>query len=428
MILEQAFLAHDFYETMGLAPEATQLEIEEAYKQISVQLDLRHPDESERIRAAETMLSLTQAFETLSNPIMRSRYDLQVLGRQNLPVTEKVDVLFKEGIRAWRKQETDLALRYLKEVSSLYPHRALYRVHLAIAYAEKDWFTFTESELETALRLDPDYKFAKETIAKLLFKLPDKKKRWYHDRLIRQIGPMAAAFVLVGVLIAAGVPQGLLGNLYNQIMNMGKAQPKQSDVEKELPADMREELAQKNAMQADEKITIPFFESDYRPEGRVFDYGKLEAKEKVYYPDQKMVVVTYTDGSILTYKPAELKGWKKHRETDVPIMITNNNELIPSPTLPLKLPGNVDAKLDAPGFPAFFFPEYGVSAAEGADTPAGGAAPDAGSPASTPAQPATTAQTGSTTTQPVQPPPASAQAPAQGGQAPGSGYNPYGGQ
>ncbi|PKL76875.1 MAG: hypothetical protein CVV27_08065 [Candidatus Melainabacteria bacterium HGW-Melainabacteria-1] len=419
MILEQAFLAdHDYYEILGLTADATQLEVEAAFKQLSAGLNLRHPDESERMRSAESMLMLTQAFETLSNPILRSHYDIQVLGRQNLPVNEKVDTLFKEGIRAWRKQETELALRYLKEVAHLYPHRPLYRVHLAIAYAEKDWYTFTESELETALRLDPDFKFAKETVAKLLFKMPDKRRRWYHDRLIRRIGPMAAGFVLLGVLIAAGIPQGLFGNLLATVMDSAKSKPKAENVEQQLPEDMRKELAQK---QTSEQIEIPFFESDYRPEGQVYDYDKLEAKEKVYYPDQKMVVITYSDGSILTYRPTELKGWKKHPKTGVPIMITANHEMIPSPPLALKLPGNVDANLSEPGFPIWLFPEYGKRD----QTVEASANPDAASAA--PASSAGSAGPGDTVLPTAAPDTASAPVPTE---VPGSipAYNPYGGQ
>lgn len=358
MRVNTAFLANqDYYEIMGLEADATQVELEDAFKQRSADLNLRHPDAQERIQAAELMLSLTQAFETLCNPVLRSQYDLQTLGRNNLPIKEKVDVLFKEGIRAWRKQETDLALRYLKEVSHLYPHRALYRVHLAIAYAEKDWFTFTESELETALRLDPDYKFAKETVAKILFKMPDKhQKRWYHDRLIRQMGPLAAGFVLTGVLIAAGVPQAIFGGFMANVVGTNKLKPKQESVEQQLPADMRQELAEKQATQDTQVKKIPFFEASYVPAGNHFDYSKQEAANKTYYPEQQMVVITYKDGSVLTYRPAELQGWKKQGET--PIMITSSNELIPSPTLPLKLPDNTDAKIGSADTPAWMFPEY----------------------------------------------------------------------
>src|SRR5690606_12420804 len=121
MRLDNAFLAqHDYYEVMGLGPEATRLDIDTAFKERSAQLDLRHPEEAQRVESAEQMLVLTQAYETLSDPILRSRYDLQLLGRQEMPMKDQVDILFKEGIRAWRGKDTDLALRYLKEVASLY--------------------------------------------------------------------------------------------------------------------------------------------------------------------------------------------------------------------------------------------------------------------------------------------------------------------
>ncbi|MGV3525365.1 MAG: J domain-containing protein [Candidatus Sericytochromatia bacterium] len=416
-MLEQAFLGeHDFYEVMGLEPGATQVEVDDAFKQLSGDLNLRHPEESERIRAAESMLRLTQAYEALSDPMLRARYDLQMLGRRNQPVKDQVDILFKEGIRAWRKRETDLALRYLKEVTHLYPHRPLYRVHLAIAYAEKDWFTFTEAELETALRLDPDYAFAKETIAKLLFKLPDRRNSWYQNTLNRQVAILAAVFVGMGVLLASGLPQSLATQLMARMSGASEAIQTQDS---ELPADMLQEL-EKQQNTAEQAIAIPEFAADYRPDGKVFDYGSLEAQEKVYYPDQKVVVVTYKDGSILTYRPQELKGWKKNA-AGVPIMITANNEMIPSPaTLPLKLPGNVTAKLDDPAFPTSFFPEYGVSSAASTEAPPASSnpvAPASAAPAGNQPPPAPTA---APTQAPITPP---AQAPANQGAL----YNPYGG-
>ncbi len=434
MLLEQAYLSHDYYEVMGLTPDATQVEVEEAFKNHATGLDLRHPEPSERIQAAERMLLLTQAFETLSNPIQRSHYDIQMLGRQNLPVKEKVEILFKEGIRAWRKNETDLALRYLKEVSHLYPHRPLYRVHLAIAYAEKDWFTFTENELETALRLDPDFKFAKETVAKLLFKLPDKRRHWYHDKLMRQAASMAAGFVLLGVLLASGVLQNLTGELWAKVADSAKAKPKagtQQSAEQELPEDMRKELAEKKAVVPVMRSKLPFFDKNYRPEGRVFDYSHLEAKEKVFYPEQSMVVVTYSDGSVLTYKPTELTGWKKHPSSDVPIMITANNEMIPSPTLPLKMPGNLEAKLEDPNFPAWMFPEYGIDNAIGATDPSAPSNTTAPAHLNTAPQPATAGtQAGSQADAPpvtLDTAPATPQTAPQQPQSGGGLYNPYGG-
>lgn len=356
MILDNQFLAAgDYYEIIGLNPEANQVEIEAAFKDSSVGLDLRHPDPQERIQAAEKMLTLSEAYEALSDPVTRSRYDLQVLGRKNLPVQEKVEILFKEGLRAFRSRQTDLALRYLKEVSNLYPHRALYRVHLAIAYADKEWLNFTRSELETALRLDPDYMFAKETIAKLLFKLPDRRLHWYHNKLNQQVIALASVLVLLGVLMASGLPQKYIKGAYQKIA--GGTVETDASLQAQLPEDMRQELSQKQGIAISQK-KITFFKADYRPSGKVYDYTKLEAQTKTFYSDQQMVVVTYSDGSILTYRPAELKGWKKVAE--LPVMITQTNELIPSPDqLTLLLPNKEPVDLLDPAT-AWMFPEYGL--------------------------------------------------------------------
>jgi len=411
MILEQTFLAeHDYYEVMGLGPEATVVQIEAAFKEQAAGLNLRHPDLQERVQAAEKMLTLTQAYETLSDPMLRSRYDRHVLGRNQLPISIHVENLFKEGLRAWRKGETDLALRYLKEVANLYPHRALYRVHLAIAYADKDWYTFTESELETALRLDPDFGFAKETVAKLLFKLPDKRRHWHQNALNRQVATLAAGLVGLGVLIASGLPQSLVSNTIDKISAATKAQPQGKTLEEQLPADLRKEFKQQD--QTATSFEIPFFDSAYVPEGKIYDYTKLEAKTKVYYPDQQMVVLTYKDGSILTYKPASLKGWKK--TADLPIMITANNELIPSPSsLPLLMPDQKPADLQASDFPVWMFPEYGVT-------------PSSASGTSSSSNSSSYDTSGSQSTQSVDSSDYSDTPPSTPSRRPSGGYNPYG--
>lgn len=417
MLLEQAFLSHDFYEAMGLEAAATQPDIEQAFKDLSADLDLRHPDESERIQAAEKMLSLTQAYEVLSDPVMRSRYDIQILGRKNYPTQDRVEILFKEGIRAWRNRNTDLALRLLKEVASLYPHRPLYRVHLAIAYAEKEWLSFTESELETALRLDPNYKFAKETIAKILFQLPDKKRLWYQSALNRQVAVMAAGFVLVGVLLASGLPQQLFGGLFNQWTR--KAPVDKSELYSQLPEDLRQDLEAQGSLKPASTVSIKQFEADYKPDGKVYDYTQQEAVEKRFYGDQAIVVLTYKDGSTLNYRPADLLGWKR-TQAGLPVMITRNNELIPSPdSLPVLLPTNQKADFSDPNFPAALFPEYAQAA-----TSATPAAPES-AVAPPPAFDTPKTQTPASQAPPSQAaPPASAAAttPAKGG---ATNYNPY---
>ena len=66
----------------------------------------------------------------------------------------------------------------------------------------------------------------------------------------------------------------------------------------------------------------------------------------------------------LTYHPHELKGWKKDEEGNA-IMITRDNELIPSPaTLDLKSPDGSAVNMRAAGFPANLFPEYNLEQAK----------------------------------------------------------------
>ena len=159
----------DYYLLLGVKPEATQVEIEESYRQVSKHLSLNQQVGQDRIKAAESLFALTDAYSMLSDAMQRSWYDIRRFGREDLPLCERVQRLFSAGIKSYREHQIELALRYFKEAAHLYPHRSLFRVHLALTYAEKKWLTNAEHELKTALRLDPQDRFAKETIARLLF-------------------------------------------------------------------------------------------------------------------------------------------------------------------------------------------------------------------------------------------------------------------
>lgn len=411
-MLDQAFLTDpNYYELLQLEPSATHTEVEGAFQEESMALNLKSADGDVRLQAAEKMLQLTRAYETLSDPVMRARYDLTTLGRKNLPSQERIEVLFKEGIRAWKRSETDLALRYLKEVAALYPHRPLYRVHLAIAYAEKKWYNFTETELETALRLDPDYKFAKETIARILFKVPDRKQNWFQSRLNQQVALLTLGLVGLAVFIASGIPGNMIQGWVKKWS--GEQPVSQAALEAQLPEDMKQALAQNTVSVAQ----ITYFPEDYRPEGQVFDYTRLEAVNKAFYAGQNTVAITYKDGSVLTYKPAELKGWKKLG--DMPVMITANNEMIPSPaSLPLKTGAGELIDMNAPDFPHHYFPEYGPPPTVPAAAPPAETTPVNPPPQNTsaPAVEAPAVQQPAQTDAP--------QAPSQNTKP--QGYNPYG--
>lgn len=167
--LKALILEPDYYSRLGVHPEAVASEIESRFLEASQGFHLNSYSDDVRYDSAEQLLVLTQAYDLLSDPVERSHYDIRRFGRTDLPLHEGVQAQFKSGLAAFRKHELDMALSHFKMAVKMYPHRSLFRVHLAITYHEKSWRPQVESELETALRLDPEDRFVKETVARLVF-------------------------------------------------------------------------------------------------------------------------------------------------------------------------------------------------------------------------------------------------------------------
>lgn len=361
------FAEHNHYDLLNIDSGATSIEVQEAFEYHSQDIDLNHPSEFRRVRSAEKLLLITQAYEVLSDPIQRSHYDIRIFGRRSLPSSLKIDAMFNEGIKAYRLKKTDHALRYFKEIVNLFPHRSLYRVHLAIIYAEKNWLSFCEAELQTALRLDSEDKFAQDTIARLLFKLPDRKVVEFGNRAYKQAATMAASVILCSFLWVSGVPQKATASAVatvssgTQQLFGSKSKSPVVAPNDELPADVQMEIQE--AMEAkkakSQKVQLQQFPATYVPEGNHFNYTEKVANQKTFYPGQNIVVITYEDNSVLTYKPMELAGWKVDSKTQQAVMITAEGELIPSPSsIPVTLPSGDEANLDQLGVSSLF-PEYG---------------------------------------------------------------------
>ena len=167
--LQALVLEPDHYSRLGVPPEALDKEISKRFTEASQGLHLNSLSDGLRFDAAERLLVLTQSYELLSNPIERSHYDIRRFGREDLPLHPDVQEQFKAGLAAYRKHKLELALAHFKKAVEYYPHRPLFRIHLANIYYEKKWYSNVENELETALKLDPEDRFAKETIARLIF-------------------------------------------------------------------------------------------------------------------------------------------------------------------------------------------------------------------------------------------------------------------
>ena len=173
---------------------------------------------------------------------------------------------------------------------------------------KKNWLTFTEVELATALRLDPEDDFAKETIARLLFKLPDRKSRGlFRSSLHRQVIAMAAGFFAVSVILATGIPQSLVSSTLAKVgensSGVGEHSTQQGQKDRSCRSSgrhwsrnstKRSKIPQKQYA----SVQLKQFSKTHIPEKPFYDYTKQKPNQKTYYPEQDMVVVTYEDGSI----------------------------------------------------------------------------------------------------------------------------------
>lgn len=193
--------ASDYYEVLGLSPEADANEIKLAYYALARRY---HPDRfhiqsgtPQHARISSAFARVTQAYEALTEPTARSAYDAalersrqfsgsrkQMAGRvfgipEGFEFADSGDdefqeagQCFREGLSALQAGQLQVALKQLAAAARLSPRDARYRAHYGRALAAgKQTRRLAESELQAAVKLEPSNPMYRTMLAELYFDL-----------------------------------------------------------------------------------------------------------------------------------------------------------------------------------------------------------------------------------------------------------------
>lgn len=381
----------DYYGTLGIDPGASAAEIKLAFQKHSVKCEVASANSKRRELAAQTLARVTRAYELLSSPARRARYDRFVFN-DTLPENPRVARFYHEGLRFYRNGEFDKAINRLLEAVRLHPHRNLYRIHLAMAYAERGWKQYAVEELNRAIAINPEDFFAQEALMNLeTMKTARRSTIEFTPLFKKQVAGVAAAFVLIMFTVINGAPQraasALTGAQQQFKQTVHQAQEavmtqrgsrtidsndpyagRRSGANSLSPEQPRQTIGGAPAggsvtplqpvQPAAAGVTIGRLTADQLPPSAQ-DYTKLRATKKTYYPQDNVVVVIYEDGAVMTYRPDDLSGWYADEQNGLAVMVTRDREVIPAPmNMALQMPDGSRADMSAPGFPAHLFPEY----------------------------------------------------------------------
>lgn len=342
----------DYYAVLGVEPIATLAQIEEGYRKRG---NMRLSDSAtpeDRQAEAQRLVLVNKAYEILSSPALRYHYDLRRF-RGRTPENPKIENLFLAGCKLFRQHDNHGAIRALKKAVELHPHMPLYRTHLAIAYYEVNWPTLALEELKTALKIDPDHEFAQETLARLFFKVRDRRILIINSRWLGKAAATLIASLAIGIIWQTGITQKATSDAMAKVHQVQQelVPQKITHDESTLPPELAEPKPSPTAA-----VAIKRLSDDTIASGSPFDYSDKEVARKTFYADQGMVVVSFKDGNLITYRPAELEGWKLSAKGR-PVVVTRSGEVIPTPAdVPLSAP---DGSPIDPANHAGLFPEYG---------------------------------------------------------------------
>src|SRR6266446_3359011 len=177
--LERLSKASDYYEVIGLAPEADANEIKLAYYALARRY---HPDRfhiqsgtPQHARISSAFARVTQAYEALTDANARSAYDaaLERSRRFSRGARKQASVSGStEGFESLQAGQVQLALTRLATAARLSPRDARYRAHYGRALAAGEQTRrLAESELQAAVKLEPSNPIYRTMLAELYFDL-----------------------------------------------------------------------------------------------------------------------------------------------------------------------------------------------------------------------------------------------------------------
>jgi curved DNA-binding protein CbpA len=181
--------AADYYDLLGLGPQANAGEIKNAYHSLARRY---HPD---RFHQADAQLRnqiesafarVAQAYEVLGDPSARATYDAKVgapvsadagskaTTRERSPASPKASTesraesSFQKGVAATKQRQPQQAVRFFAEAASLEPRCARYRAEYGRALIEDPRTRrLAEFELKAAIALEPDNTSYRVALAEL---------------------------------------------------------------------------------------------------------------------------------------------------------------------------------------------------------------------------------------------------------------------
>jgi curved DNA-binding protein CbpA len=149
-------MARDFYSVLALPRNATEDQIRHRFRELA---RLRHPDRfqgAEKEGAEREFQEITQAFNVLSDPERRRRYDSELARPNESDPRQMCRVYLQRGIKAYREKSYLDAADNFDRATKADPNNAQAWQHLALACAQQtNWLPQATAAIERASELEP---------------------------------------------------------------------------------------------------------------------------------------------------------------------------------------------------------------------------------------------------------------------------------